>query len=319
MSQTLPELFEPWAGRSVLVTGAFGFVGTHVVDVGRGLGVKLTGFGRTANPFIENCLGDLTDPARVQEVVAQVAPEAILHLGAAGVSYGGNDFAMMLAVNVRGTANLLNAASELPKAPIVICAGSGFEYAPSCHPRRESEALAPHGWYGASKAAATAVVSSHAARMSMTVLRPFSIYGQGEPLPRFAAYIVGQAIAGKPVELTAGEQMRDYTDVGDVAEAFWRALALAPPPGRMRVLNIGTGQEVRLRDFAEGLARRLDTRGIVAKLRFGKRPYRSDEMMHYAPDVGLLRETLGWVPGTSLEKGIGRFVDDAMLAMLDRL
>jgi len=144
--------------------------------------------------------------------------------------------------------------------------------------------------------------------LPVTVLRPFSLYGPGEAAGRLAPYLIAKVRAGEPVDLTAGEQLRDYAEVGDVAEAFWRALDRPPTNGKLRLLNIATGKSVTLRDFCDILATILRDAGYAPDLRFGARPYRPDEMMDYTADVSLLESTLGWIPATSLETGLRRMI-----------
>ena len=298
-----------WTGGRVLVTGASGFVGRHVVEMGRRLGVELHAFGRhAAGADVEFHAGEIEDEARVAEVIRNVAPTGIIHLAAAGVAYGQSDVAGLCRVNALGLANVLEAASQLASPPAAVCAGSGFEYAPLDRARRESDPLLPNSAYGASKAAASAIASFYAARLPVTVLRPFSIYGAGEPAGRLAAYVVAKTRAGEPVDLTPGEQLRDCAEVGDVAEAFWRALVQPAPVGALRALNVGTGEAITLRAFVETVAEALRGAGFAPDLRFGARPYRSDEMMNYTADISLLRATLGWIPSTPLAAGLGRML-----------
>ena len=298
-----------WKGGRVLITGASGFVGRQIVKVGTRLGVEMHAFGRsTAGAGVAFHAGEIEDAARVAEVVAKVAPAGIIHLAAAGVSYGQSDVQALCRVNALGLANVLEAASQLASPPAVAGAGSGFEYAPLDRARRESDPLLPNSAYGASKAAATAIASFYATRLPVTVLRPFSIYGAGEPAGRLAAYVIAKTRTGELVDLTPGEQRRDYADVGDVAEAFWRALVLPATVGELRALNVGSGQAITLRAFVEAVGEGLRGTGFTPDLRFGARPYRSDEMMDYTADISLLRATLGWVPSTPLATGLARLL-----------
>ena len=195
----------------------------------------------------------------------------------------------------------------------MVCAGSGFEYAPLDRPRRESDPLLPNSAYGASKAAATDIASFYATRLPVTVLRPFSIYGAGEPAGRLAAYVIAKTRTGELVDLTPGEQRRDYAEVGDVAEAFWRALAQPPPLGVLRALNVSSGEVITLRAFVEGVADALRVAGFTPDLRFGARPYRSDEMMDYTADISLLRTTLGWTPSILLKTGLSQMMSNSLV------
>lgn len=298
-----------WSGGRALITGASGFLGKHVVQIGERLGAEMHVFGRTApGGAVTFHHGDIEDAARLCDVFAAVAPIGVIHLAAAGVAYGQNELRRLCAVNALGLANVLEAACRLDSPPAVAAAGSGFEYAPLDRPRRERDPAAPNSAYGASKAAATAIASSFAYRLPITVLRPFSLYGSGEPAGRLAAYVIEKTRAGEPIDLTPGEQLRDYADAGDIAEGFWRALITPPANGVLRLLNVASGHIVTLRAFVELLAAALRRAGFAPDLRFGARSYRSDEMMNYTADVSLLRDTLGWLPATPLEDGLARLI-----------
>jgi nucleoside-diphosphate-sugar epimerase len=173
----------------------------------------------------------------------------------------------------------------------------------------EDEPVGPVTAYGASKAAAAVVAGWYGARLPVTLLRLFNVYGEGEPLPRLGPAIVDGARRGRPVPLTACRQVRDMTYAGDVAEAFWRAAAGPPETDRLRVLNVGTGTPVVLERYVAALAAELEGRGLPPVLRIGALPYRPDEAMTYLPAVGRLRDTLGWLPPTTLAQGLARMVD----------
>ncbi len=163
-----------------------------------------------------------------------------------------------------------------------------------------------------SKAAATLVAQFYSARLSITILRLFSIYGPGEQEPRLVPYVISRARQGRPIEITAGEQIRDYVYVGDAAEAFWRALVTGHSPGQLRILNVASGCAIKLRAFVETLSEVLRNRGLKPDLRFGAKPYRSDELMHYTANVDLLRETLRWVPSTPLSIGLSKMTEKCL-------
>ncbi len=298
-----------WKGGRVLITGASGFIGRHIIALGQKLGAEIHAFDRVKTEGdVAFHHGEITDTARVAEVVAEVAPTGIIHLAAAGVAYGETDVSHLCRVNSLGIANVLDPASKLTSPPAVVSAGSGFEYAPMDRARRESDPLLPNSAYGASKAAATAIASYYSARLPITILRPYSIYGPGEPAGRLAPYIIAKTRAGEPIDLTLGQQIRDYTDVVDIAEAFWRTLAQRPEGGTLRTLNVASGEFITLRDFIEAVGDALRRIGLTPDLRFGARPYRSDEMMNYTANIALITETLNWKPSTPLATGLDRML-----------
>ena len=139
--------------------------------------------------------------------------------------------------------------------------------------------------YGAAKAAAACVAGAFADRLPLALLRPFHIYGGGEAARRLGPFIIAQARAGQPVELTACEQQRDFLHVDDCAAMLWAALAgLDPAPG-LAISNLGSGQAIMLRQFVQQLVSELGAHGVTADCRIGALPYRAAEPMVSLPDL----------------------------------
>jgi nucleoside-diphosphate-sugar epimerase len=300
-----------------LTTGGAGFIGARLLEKAHPhhtlhniVHTRPTAYG-TDHP------ASLTDADAVKQAVTATAPDAILHLAAAGVARGKQDLGHMLSVNVLGLQAMLEAAVTLPAPPHIVIAGSWFEYAPVMAPRplTEGDRLSAKLPYSASKIAAAIVAQHYTHRVPITVLRVFSVYGVGEPLPRLAPYIVQQTLHGTPVDLTACEQVRDYLDADEVAVGFLRAAANPPTDGELRVLNLGTGHGITLQDFVAQIGTALTDAGYTPRFNFGARPYREDEAMHAVADVTRLRETLGWVPTTTPATGIPRAVAAHLAAL----
>jgi UDP-glucose 4-epimerase len=300
-------------GRRLLVTGGTGFVGQHVVRLALSAGAEVHVLGRRA-PVETNAsfhVADMADTGTIRRAVRDVRPDGIVHLAAAGVAYGSSDAAELRRINTTGLAVLLEAAASLSTPPAVVCAGSGFEYAPAERPLREDDPIRPNSGYGASKAAALAVATEFGARLPLTWVRLFSLYGPGEKEPRLAPYVIGCVRRRLPIELTAGAQVRDYTSVTDVAEGMLRSMVATSERPGLNVFNLSSGQTVTLREFVELLAEVLRDRGLTPDLRFGSRPYRPDELMDYSADTTRWRERMQWMPGVSLKDGLRAMVDSS--------
>lgn len=303
-----------WKGRRVLVTGGTGFVGQHVLLQGLRMGVEVHNISlRNAAPQgVQQHHADLVDRERIFRILKEVQPSGIIHLAAAGVIYGANDLLHMFHVNVLGMDNLLAAVANAKVKPAVVVAGSGYEYAPQDRPIGEDDPVAPVSAYGVAKAAAALCANFYAARMPISLLRFFNIYGPGEREPRLVPYAVSCARTAKPLELTKGEQVRDYVYVEDAAESFWRVLSRPPQDQKLRVLNIGSGSPLSLKQFVMKLAGILRKKGLEPQIMFGARPYRTDEPMVYAADVARLQRTLKWLPSTDIETGLVRAVESML-------
>jgi UDP-glucose 4-epimerase len=176
----------------------------------------------------------------------------------------------------------------------------------------EEDPIRPVSPYGISKAAVTFCAANYAAEIPVTVLRIFNVYGPGERVPRLLPYIIQNARHGQPVELTACEQVRDFVYARDVASIFWRALECPPADGRLRILNVGSGLAVPLKDFVCAAVRVLEEQGLKVRLKFGTRPYKPGEPMYYAADTSRLWSILGTLQLTAFDAGIRETLGTSM-------
>ncbi len=290
--------------KKVLVTGANGFIGRHVADFGlqRGIEVIPTDIVGDQSGGTLRTL-DISDATAVRHLLSETRPTAIIHLAAQGV-YPGDAISAIIRTNIIGTSNIFEAIKALSLPVAVVVAGSCFEYGDCAGRIRESDPQIPISPYGVSKVASSSLARLCSSSIPVTLLRPFGVYGPREGSTRLLPAIVRSALAGERVRLTPGAQMRDFTFVGDMAEAFWRALQITTQPGHYQELNAGSGAEVSVREFATLVASELDRRNIGSELDFGAIPYRPNEAMRYVPDISGMERALGWKPGTSLATGI---------------
>jgi nucleoside-diphosphate-sugar epimerase len=172
-----------------------------------------------------------------------------------------------------------------------VVAGSCFEYGKSGEHYQAiptNAPLLPTNSYAASKAAASIALTQWAEehQLSLDILRVFHVFGEGEAESRLWPTLRRAALAGVDVPMTAGEQIRDFLSVEDVAMAF---LAKAVEPGTpeegARIFNLSSGKCYTLRAFAEYWWQEWKAQGSLI---FGKIPYRQGEIMQYAPGPRLL-------------------------------
>jgi nucleoside-diphosphate-sugar epimerase len=165
--------------------------------------------------------------------------------------------------------------------------------------------------YGAVKAASVLCGNALASSLSIpfVTLRLFGVFGTRETPPRLVPYLISQLQKDRPVDLTPGEQVRDFLFEDDVAAAF---LAAATAEGLKsgEAYNVCSSRPTRIRELAEMVA---DAMGKPRELlHWGERPYRSDEPMWLVGDNRRFREAVtNWCPTISLQEGIHRILDHA--------
>jgi len=148
--------------------------------------------------------------------------------------------------------------------------------------------------------AADLLVRSIAAErgIPLTVMRPFSFTGAGDDRNRLFGALLRSAAESRPLQLTTGTQYRDHLSAHDVADGVLRAIDR--PPGEAdgsRIYNLGSGEEVSLRELLEAVRDELD---LDVELQFGALPMRKFEPVHLVADTSRARSELGWVPRQNL-------------------
>jgi UDP-glucose 4-epimerase len=298
-------------GTRLLITGGAGFVGARVVKRGLEAGATVsvliregTNLRRIETLDVVRLTGDVHDGDAVLAGFVEAKPDLVIHAAAwPDWRQDPERTLAMLQVHTLGTANILEAARKT-RVKRVILLGSAGEYGNSSAPLAETDKARPVDPYSVSKLAATELALTYyrSFGVASTVVRPFVVYGPGEPDSRlfpslFAAVRAGQTEA----PFTSGEQVRDFVYVDDVAEGILRATATELAAGE--VINLGTGVGTRVRD---AVLAALEVSGGRLEPRFGALPYRPGEPPFLVANTTFCRDLLGWAPTTSLEGGLAK-------------
>lgn len=297
----------------VFLTGATGFLGSHVVEFLLRDATEVAILMRSeSDPWrlgglrsqVRVVHGDLSDSSAWAAAVACFAPDVFLHLGWHGVGNALRNDERQIDANVLASVATARLAKQVG-CRAWVGLGSQAEYGPQSQTISESASTNPTTVYGAAKLAAChlcrATLASSNVRFAW--LRLFSSYGPKDHPEWMIPYLINTLMAGREPSLTACEQLWDYLYVADAAEAVVRVARCEEAQG---VFNLGSGRAVPLRSIVETV------RDLVAPempLGFGEVPYRPDQVMHLEADVSRLHRLTGWIARTRLAEGMQRTVE----------
>ena len=303
--------------RRVIVTGAGGFIGSHLVQtlVAQGAIVRAFVHYNARNDWgnlehlpvevlgeVEVIGGDVQDPFSVARAVA--GSEIVFHLAALiGIPYSYRAPKTYVDTNVMGTLNVLEAALRSGAERVVHTSTSETYGTAQYRPIDEEHPLQGQSPYSASKIGADKIAESYYRSMGLgvTTLRPFNTYGPRQSLRAVIPTIIAQALHGDTVKLGSLEPVRDFTFVTDTARAF---TAVATADGVVgQTLNAGSGQGITIGDLARLILRLTDSEAKLVHDEQRVRPEAS-EVFELLCDAGRLREFTGWRPTVRLDAGL---------------
>lgn len=300
---------ESFSSKRVLVTGGYGFIGSHLV---RRLKKEQAEVAilvrRSSNPWrlkdLENDIkifyADLTDATLVNDAIERFKPHFIFHLAAYGTNNTDQDVLEAINVNMGGIVNLIKAAKSV-SCEKIINLGSSSEYGNKHGSILETTHLEPVDLYGSTKAAGTLIGHQLSSEYDLpfVTLRPFGIFGEAEEGHKLFGHIFQSLLKNQDVPLTNCEHYRDYMYVGNLIDAL--VTAASKPTLTNDIFNLGTGQVRPLKDYVELIFKHMNTRN---KPLYGVRPLREKERSCPIPDIQKVTTLLKWEPTASLEEGI---------------
>lgn len=311
-----------WIGRPVLVTGAGGFIGSHLVELLFDAGAEVHCFLRYKSTSEQGYLIELSEEKRKnlhiirgdlesQETVIDAAKgiDTIFHLGALiSVPYSFVHPEETVHTNTIGSLNILMAARTHNVSNVVIMSTSEVYGTAKYVPMDENHPLQAQSPYAASKIAADKLAESfyHTYGLKVAIARPFNTYGPRQSARAVIPTIISQALTRDELKLGNTATTRDFTFVTDTAKGLIRIAEVAESAGE--VINLGSNFEIAINDLVKTIAR-LSGRDLrIVQDTERLRPGTSEVQRLYASNKKAT-QLLGWHPTVSIEDGLLRTME----------
>lgn len=309
-----------WKNRRVLVTGAGGFIGSHLAERLAQLGARTRCFLRYTS---QGSLGGLSASSlrsefeiihgdiRDYESVLHAAKDAdvIFHLAAlVGIPYSYHSPRSYVQTNIEGTLNVLEAARRHGTERL-ICTSTSEVYGSALYvPIDENHPLQGQSPYSATKIGADKIAESYhlSFGLPVSIARPFNAYGPRQSSRAVIPTIITQALAQSSVKLGNVHTSRDFNFVSDIVEGF---IAIAETPSTIgRTLNMGSGTETSIRELTEVIFELIGAKCPVEIDELRLRPEAS-EVDRLCANSGLLSELTTWRQQVALREGLTRTIE----------
>lgn len=309
-----------WSGRKVLVTGAGGFIGSHLAEELVRQGAEVTAFvhyngaGRWGwlddSPLASEMrihAGDIADNESVKEAVQ--GQDTLFHLAALiAIPYSYSAPRSYVRTNVEGTLNVLQAAREAGTRRVIHTSTSETYGTAITVPIAETHPLQGQSPYSASKIGADMMAESYQRSFGVPVVtvRPFNTFGPRQSARAVIPTIISQLCNGPEVKLGSLTPTRDLNYVANTVEGF---LAAAGPDEAVgEVVNLGSNREISIGDLAALIAETMGKPIQIVTDGLRVRPGNS-EVERLLADSSKAKRLLGWEPRVSLEEGLAQTIE----------
>ncbi|MCL5985032.1 MAG: GDP-mannose 4,6-dehydratase [Actinobacteria bacterium] len=311
-----------WIGKKVVVTGAAGFIGSHLVEKLVDLGASVSCFIRyTSKNDLGNLKslpkaklnqlkiyrGDLKDGAALESALKN--SEIAFHLGAmVSIPYSYENPQEAITSNIIGTMNVLNASRRVDIEKFVHTSTSEVYGTAQYVPIDENHPLVSQSPYSASKVGADMIAMSYyySYDFPVSIIRPFNTYGPGQSARAVIPTIIMQAILSDVVKLGDVNTTRDFTYVEDTVNGFLKIAESAKSVGQ--VINVGAGNEISISNVVM-LVERILNKKLQIKIEEERiRPSKS-EVRRLVSDSSKAKKLLGWKPEYTFESGLGKTIE----------
>jgi NAD dependent epimerase/dehydratase len=308
--------------KKVLVTGADGFIGSHLVDMLQKAGGKVRAFVyyNSLNSWgwldtfpkdklskIEVFSGDVRDLNGVKKAMKGI--DVVFHLAALiGIPFSYRSPDCYVDTNIKGTLNILQAARELKISRLLVTSTSEVYGSALYVPIDESHPLQGQSPYSATKIAADKISESfyRSFNLPVTIVRPFNTYGPKQSARAVIPTIIIQLLTGKKeIKLGSTSPTRDFNYVKDVCNGF---LAIANSSKTIgEEINIATGKDISIEELANKIVKKINPKAKVVLDKQRSRPEKSEveSLVGSRKKISMLTD---WKPKYSLENGLDKTI-----------
>ena len=310
----------------VLITGAEGFIGSHITERLVKLGYNVKSFtlynsfnskgwldysSKEIKKEVEVFSGDIRDPGSIRKAVKNC--KIVIHLAALiGIPYSYHSPQSYVDTNIKGTQNLLEAARDFEVENIIHTSTSEVYGTAKFVPITEEHPLQPQSPYSASKIGADQIAMSYFSsyRMPITTLRPFNTYGPRRSIRAVIPTIIFQILKGKnSINLGSLHPTRDFSFIDDTVEAFIKAIRNKKANGN--TINIGSNFEISIKDTAKIISKLM---GKKINIRMDKQRLRpkNSEVDRLLASNKKAKKLIKWTPKYSglvgFKKGLSKTI-----------
>ena len=310
-------------GKKILVTGADGFIGSHVTEilVRNGHEVRAFTFYNSFNSWgwldvlpkavmdhVEVFAGDIRDPNGTRE--AMRGCEAVFHLAALiAIPFSYHSPDSYVDTNIKGTLNILQAARELGISRVLVTSTSEVYGTAQYVPIDETHPLQGQSPYSATKIAADSLSESfyRSFGLPITIVRPFNTYGPRQSARAVIPTIITQLLSGKTdIHLGSLTPTRDFNYVKDTARGFYEIFQSEQTIGEK--INIASQQEISIGDLANELIQQINPAAEIVCDEERLRPDKS-EVNRLLGCNEKIRRLTGWTPQYTLKQGLAETIE----------
>lgn len=308
--------------RRVLITGAGGFIGSHLTEELVKIGAEVTALTRYTsdnnNGWIDTLptktqekititKGDIQEPTTIHEITKN--QEYIFHLAAIiSIPYSYQRPEETFRTNTIGTLNILNAAKQHNIHRTIITSTSEVYGTAQTKKISEKHKLQAQSPYAASKIASDKITESYynTYETPVTTIRPFNTYGERQSTRAIIPTIITQALTQKIIKLGNLQTIRDLTYVKDTVQGFIKIAQTNKAIGK--TINLGTGKEITIKELTEKIIQKTNSK---AKIKTEKKRYRpkKSEVQRLCSNNTQAKELLKWKPTTTINEGLNKTIE----------